>query len=248
MHTLLLLFLCGLIGAQGAKPQAAVAQRDPHCGQPLTPLILVADGSSNWAGEAANRVVGEFKALLGSCHPLQVARFDAEPVLQHGFSVTGANRDLVVVRPRTPMREAMEASLARLIDAPRPHTMVVLAHEQFYPTTVSTGRLLELARRSETQVHTIHLLSSRERVGVFRRLGRSLRNGIIWLVEALGLEERGYSARDTARLLQVMVDATGGQACVTGDERTGIDCARLIAAEIVSRPTRTVGQPVPNSR
>ncbi len=237
MHTLLIsLVLTGIIEAPGAKSRALVEIQETRCDQPVAAVIIVAEGSSGWQGEAANDIVGELKAVLGSCHALQVARFDAGPALQLGFTVEGARRDLVMVRPRTPMREAMETAFALLISAPSPRTMVVIAHEQFYPTTVSTGRLLELSRRSETKVHTIHLVSNRDKGGVFRRLGRSLRNGIVWLVETLGLEERGYSARDTSRLLKRMADATGGNACVAAaDEASGITCADAIAAEIVGR-------------
>jgi len=237
MHTLLLtLLLSGPIGAHGTKPEGAASQRDIHCEQAPAPVVVVVDGTSEWPGRAANRIVGELKLELGSRHPLQVARFDAKPAPQLGFTVKGANRDLVKVRPRTPMREAMAAGFARLISAPNPRTMVVIAHEQLYPTTVSTDGLIELARRSGTKVHTIHLASNRAQGGVPRRLGRSLKNAIVWLVEALVLKERGYSSRDTARLLKAMADATGGKACVAGGERTGSDCAKSVAAEILIRP------------
>ncbi len=236
MNTLLLnLVLAGIIEAPGAKSRALVGTQNSQCDQRVAAVVLVAEGRSGWQGEAANKIVGELKAMLGSWYALQEARFDAEPALQLGFTVKGARRDLVMVGPRTPMREAVETGFGRLITAPSPRTMVIIAREQFYPTTVSTGRLLELARRSETRVHTIHLASSRGEGRVFRRLGRSLRNGIDWLAEALALEERGYSARDTSRLLKLMADATGGKDCVADDERSGIACADAIAAEIVSR-------------
>lgn len=220
----------------GINFRSAIEQHGIECEEPLAPVILVADGGSGWPGQAANEIVAELRAVVGSCHGLQLARFDAEPVLQHGFSVSGANRDLVVVRPRTPMREVMEAGLVRLRAAPPPRTMVVIAHEQFYPTTVSVHRLIELARRSETRVYSIHLASKRSGGGGFRRLGRSLRNGIVYLVEALGLEERGYSARDTERLFRVMAEATGGKLCIAAGERAAIDCAKLVASEIVGHP------------
>jgi hypothetical protein len=209
-------------------------QRGVECGEPLASVILVADGGAEWPGQAASRIVGRLRALLGSCHALQIARFDAEPVLQHGFSMSGDSRDLVVVKPRTPMRGAMEWGFVRLLAAPGARTMVVIAHEQFYPTTVSVDRLIELARRSETKVHSIHLASVQCRGGVFRRLGRSLRSGIARLAETLALEERGYSARDTERLLNLMAEATGAKACIAAGERTAIECAEAIASEIAN--------------
>lgn len=232
---LLSLVVAGTIEVPGAKSLTLVETREIHCDQQAAAVVLVADGSSGWQGEAAIKIVDELNATLDSKRALREARFDAEPTPQLGFTVKGARRDLVMVRPRTPMREAMETGFTWLITVPRPRTMVVIAHEQFYPTKVSTGRLIELARRSGTKVHTIHLASSRGEAGVFRHLGRSLKNGIVWFAEVLVLDERGYSARDTERLLKLMADSTGGKECVAADERSGIACADAIAGELVGR-------------
>jgi hypothetical protein len=236
MYTLFLtMFLSGTIGAHRMTPQGAEQPREVHCEQQTAPVILIVDGSSEWSGQVATRIAGELNASLGSCRPLEVARFDADPALQTGFAVEGLDRDLVTVKPRISMREAMEAGFLRLIDAPGPHTMVVIGHEQFCPTSVSQGRLLKLARHTKTTVHTIHLASTPTRSGVFTRLGRSLRNGAVGAVE-LSLGERGYSPRDTARLLKVMADATGGKACVTTEQPAEIDCAHAVAGEILGPP------------
>ena len=116
------------------EPEAAVERRNIDCGQALARVIVVADGNSGWQGAAANGVVEELKAGLDSCHELRVARFDAEPQLHFGFTVEGDNRDLIEVRPHTPMAEVMEWAFNFLMDTPRPRTMVVIAHEQFYPS------------------------------------------------------------------------------------------------------------------
>lgn len=226
MRTLLLsLVLTGIV-----RVPVADANRLP------TAVIVVMEGSPGQQGEAASKIVGTLKTVLGCRHALQVVRFDAEPGLQSRLTVKGANRDLMAVEPRTPMREAIEAGLIRLITVSSPRTMVVIAHEQFYPTTVSKDRLLELARRSEAKIHAIYLASSRDKPGALRRFGRSLRNGIVWLVEVIILEERGYSARDTSRLLKFMADATGGKYCVATDESSGIVCADGISAAIAAEP------------
>ncbi len=198
-------------------------------------IIMIADGSVGWAGKTANGIIGEIAASLDSSHVLQTVRFDAEPVLQHAFYTRRSELDLVSIRPRTPMRDSMEAAFARLLDVPGPRTMVVMAHEQYYPSSVSIDRLLELARRSETTVHTIHLSSMRETAGVCRNVRRPLSNGIAWVVATLGMQERGYSARDTARVLKMMSDATGGTACEISREKTWTQCARTVAAEIAMR-------------
>jgi hypothetical protein len=233
MKSLLVVLLVAYPNVSSAAEPFAT-ENDGHCNE-RPPVIVVSEGSSGWAGQSAEKIIGDLKSLTGSCHALEVIRFDAEPALQHGFLITGARRDLVVVRPRTPMKDTMEVAFAGLMHSPTPHTMVVIAHEEFYPSSVSKGRLLELAHHSETTVHTIHLSSRRERIGAFRRLVRSLRNGAVWVVGRVGLEVRGYSARDTARLLESMAGATGGTACAIGEQQTSADCATIIAAEIVGR-------------
>jgi hypothetical protein len=213
MYTILLAFLLG------------------PCERPPAPVIVVADGSRAWQGQTAKQAVVALKAELGPCYAVREAWFDAEPALHHRFR---NQSEQPMVTARTPMRDAMEAGLARLIDAPRPHTMVVIAHEQFYPTAVSTSRLLELTRGSETRVHTIHLASGPGKRGLFRRFGASLRGGAVWLVET-SMGERGYANRDTARFLTLLADESGGSACEASCERAAYDCAKSIAAEIMNR-------------
>ena len=237
MYALLLtLLLDASFKAFDAKPQPAMEVHDTICEQSSAPVILVADGGSDWAAEASDRLVRELKAELGSFRLLEVGRFDAEPTLQSGTAVNGLNHDFVLVRPRTPMREVMEAGFIRLMDATSPRTMVVIAHAQFNSTSVSTNDLIDLARRSNTKVYTIHLRSRRAN-SAFRSLGQSLRNRMSRLSESLGHAESGFSVRDTAQLLQAMADATGGTACTTSGEQREVDCARLVAAEIVG-PSR----------
>jgi hypothetical protein len=226
-----ILFLSCSGERHGAGPAAKVTDREMLRDR-RPGVILIADGSDGWVGQTANAIIGEITASLGANHVLQVVRFDAEPVLQNEACMRGSDLDSFFIRPRTPMRDTMEAAFARRLDAPGPRTVVVIAHEQFYPSSVSTDRLLDLARRSEATVHTIHLSSTRETSGVSRKVRRSLSNGIVWLVETLGMQERGYSARDTARLLKIMADATGGTSCETNGELTWTHCARTVAAEI----------------
>ena len=218
----------------GTGPAAKVTDGEMFCDR-RPAVIMIADGSVGWAGQTANDIMGEITASLGASHVLQAVRFDAEPVLQHVFCTRRSELDLVSIRPRTPMRDSMEAAFARLLDVPGPRTMVVIAHEQYYPSSLSTDRLLELARRSKTTVHTIHLSSMGETAGFSRKVRRWLSNGIAWVAATLGMQERGYSARDTARVLKMMSDATGGTACEISREKTWTQCARTVAAEIAMR-------------
>lgn len=225
---LFFLLLAGPTDVPGAKLQTPTERQH----ETSRTAIVIADAAPGRESQESIKILGELNAKLDSSPALQVASYDAEPMSEQGFAVGGANRDLVMLRPRTPMRDAMEIGFAALMEAPRPHTMVVIAHEQFYPTSVSTGRLLELAQRSGARVHTILLTSSPDQATEGRGLGRHLRTGVVWVIERIALRQRAYSVRDTARFLKTMSDTTGGKSCVAEDERTGMACAETIAAII----------------
>jgi hypothetical protein len=219
------ILLAGPTDVPGTKLQSPTEQPRDTSGT----AIVLADGAPGWPSQQADKILGELNALLDSSPALQVARYDAEPMSEHCYDVRGASRDLVMVRPRTPMRDAMEMGFALLMESPRPHTMVVIANEQFYPTSVLASRLLKLAQRSEARVHTILLASSPDQARGSVRLGQHVINGAVWVVERIALRQRAYSVRDTSRFLKAMSDATGGTFCVADDERTGMACADAIA-------------------
>lgn len=195
-------------------------------------MLVVADGTPGWQRQQANRILDELNAQLSSPRSLLVAWFDAEPNPRAGFAVKDANRELVAVRPRTSMCDAIEIGFAVLADIPRPRAMIVIAQQQFYPTSVPTSRLLESARSSATRIYTIHLASVPNQCNGSRAGGHSVRNGFSHLFERLIVRQRAYSARDTSRLLKLMSEATGGRACEVEDEQAGIACATGIATEI----------------
>src|SRR5581483_1116085 len=214
--------LLSVFGMYGLESHAKPERIDADCAATPASVVLVVDGSSAWPGQAANRISDQLVALFGPRVRLAVARFDTEPTLQSGFSVRPQNRELVVVRPRTPLREAMEEGFVWLMEAHRPHFMIVIAHDQFYPTSTSKGRLLELARSSDTRVHAIQLSSDRSAEGGSRRPVSWLKSATAGLLERVALRERSYSTRDTERLLDALTDAQGGN-----------DCASSIASGIV---------------
>jgi len=195
-------------------------------------VVVVADARSDWHGVATNRIVTELTAKLGRSQSVQVVRFDAEPAFQNEQTVEGANRDLIVVRPRMPLKEVIEKGLLALITIPGPRTMIIVGHDQLYPSIVSADRLWDLARQWEIQVHTIYVGSNGKEIGV-RRLGRGMRN--LFKPDS---KEPGESARDTRRFLRLMADVTGGEACVANDGATGIAAADAIATEVLKIPGR----------
>jgi hypothetical protein len=229
---LLAVLLCSVIDLHGTKIQTSLASRIDSAG-PLPPRIFViAEGAPGGQRQQVNLILDEINRVLSVPRPLMVAWFDAEPERQHGFAVRGASRELIRVMPRTSMRDAMEIAFAALADTPHPHVMLVIAQQQFYPTPIPTGRLLELSRRSDTRVYTIHLSSGPGPAKAPRGFGRSARNLFCSVVERLALRERAYSERDTSHLLKLLSSATGGQACVAEDKPSAVACAASIGTLI----------------
>ena len=214
----------------GTNAVAAGQQDDASSHRQSGTIIVVAEGSRDRHGVATNRIVDEVTAALGRWQSVQVLRFDAEPTLQNENTVEGVNRDLVVVTPRMPLRDVVEKGLLALITIPGPRTMIIIGHDQLYPSIVSADRLWELARQWNVQVHTIYVGSNDKETGV-RRLGRRMKNAF-----KQDPKEPRESARDTRRFLHLMANVTGGEACVANDEATGIAAANAIATEILKRP------------
>lgn len=231
---LICLLLYNSTVVRGTQARPAVELPPAGCPHSSAPVIVVADGSSDWPAQAADSIVTRLKSRIGPCYMVEVARFNAGPALRLGFALKGSERDLVMVKPRVPLRDMMEEGLSSLIAYPRPRAMVVIAHAQTQPTSVSAGRLLELAQQSAIRVHTIHLASSHRERGVFRRLTQPANTGISHLAQKLGQAEAGYSASDTARLLKRVADGTGGTACSAEGETTQIACADAIAEDLAS--------------
>jgi hypothetical protein len=227
------LLLTMLLGAAIELPGTnvlAAGEQDASNHRPSGTVIVVAEASQDRHGVATNRVVSELTAALGPSQSVQVVHFDAEPTLQSGRTVQGINRDLVVVTPRMPLKDVVEKGLLALITIPGPRTMIIVGHEQLYPSIVSADRLWELARQWNIQVHTIYVGSNDKETGV-RRLGRRIKNAF-----KQDPKEPRESARDTRRFLHLMADATGGEACAANNEATGIVAANAIATEILKMP------------
>lgn len=131
-----------------------------------------------------------------------------------------------------PLKDVVEKGLLALITIPGPRTMIIVGHEQLYPSVVSSDRLWELARQWEIRVDTIYVESNDKETGV-RRLGRRMKNAF-----KPDSKLPGQSSRDTRRLLHLIADVTGGEFCVAKDEATGIAAANEIATDILKMPGR----------
>lgn len=130
---------------------------------------------------------------------------------------------------RTPMRDTMAIGLATLADASRPRAMVVIAREQFYPTSAPISQILRQARLAATPIYMIHLAWQTE-----TRTDHGVPRGwpeicLSQPFERLVIRQRAYSERDTLRQLILLSDATGGWP-VKRDESSAVVCAAEIAA------------------
>jgi hypothetical protein len=215
MYTLFLAFLMSApIEANTVELETVFKHGHERCKSPLGATVLVADGTSDWPGRAAKKIVGQLKSAFDTCTHMEVAWFGVQLARKSDLAIRGGNHDLVMLTRPAAMREAMEFGFARLIDAPRPRTMVVIAREKAYPTSVSAGSLLELARRSQVKVHTIRLAARSRRSGILRCFTRN------------------RSQRGSGRLLEAIAVATGGKACVITGRSDGSYCVNTVIAEI----------------
>jgi hypothetical protein len=227
-------FLLLVFGAAADRTQAGTPidaqSRGIQCQQKRGSVAVVTDGGAGMQGHDADRQGGHFEPAPGSCQAVRVLRFDAEPASAAEVSVEGMNADLVVLRPRTPMREAIVSGIEWLKDMPEPHTMIVIAHEQFYPTAVSADDLVKLAYDTQTTIHTVHIASRQRSGGILRRLGRALKDSSTRLAEATEEDEHSDSSFSTARLLKRLAGATGGHACAAADGVGEAACQDSIAS------------------
>ena len=174
-------------------------------------VVVVFEGSP----EIRQRAASVAEELAAPYRDAALMAYDAEP----GAAAT---------RPRTGMRDAMEAAFAHLSAYPGRRVMIVVGHEQFYPSATSGRRLLDLARRTRTIVHTVYLSRRYDRHGFGASLNHLVRNRFVWFVEKFLTDERGYSPRDTARFLSRIAAATGGTGCAAAEDGGPADCvARL---------------------
>jgi len=248
MHMLFsFLLVVGLTGRVGQNPQLKAADHGTRCGQARGSIVVLAEGSEGWQGRAADRLVAGFDSALGFCQVVQVLRFDAEPSTNAELSVEGADGDLVVLRPRTPLRDAAVTGFQWLSKMPGPRSMILIAHEQFYASAVSADQLIALAHRSQTTIHTVHIAPKSQNGGFFRHLKQVFKDGCIWLFDSIGEDEHSYSAAYTGRLLKRIANATEGIACVAEVEPGEPSCLNLIADRTAVRAQSNPSEPVRQS-
>jgi hypothetical protein len=221
-----------LIETHEATPNGRMpAAIDPNA-RPMRSVAVVADGLPGWQRQQSDRILNELTTRLSAAGPLLVTWFGAEPVERQEFAIRDTNREVLTAKPRTAMRDAMESALAALADAPRPHVMVVIAQEEFYPSSVPASRLLELARISATRIYAIDLPAEPDQANGPHHVSRSVTHGLLSLFERAMVRERAYTASDTARLLKRMSEATGGCACAAANQDSGTACASAVAHAI----------------
>jgi hypothetical protein len=233
MHILFYFLLVGGLtdrAVQNAHPNTV--DRGPHCEHARGSIVVLAEGGQGWQGRAADKLMARFDPGRGSCGVVRVLRFDTEQPATAELSVDGADGDLLVLRPRTPLRDAAVTGLHWLSGMPGPRSMILIAHEQFYASAVSTDQLIELAHESKTTIHTVHIAPKNRGGGFFRHLKQAFIDGGIWLFETIGEDEHSYSAGYTARLLKRLASATEGSACVAQAEPEVAACLNLIADRV----------------
>jgi hypothetical protein len=229
-----LLFSLLLGGLIEPKPHAPAITPNPHTETTaVKSIVVVADGSRTWSGAASDAIIERLRSELGQSWSVHVARFDVEPSGPPEIALKGSNKDLVQVRPRTPMKEAIALAMNERAHVDGLSAIVVIARGQLYPTYVRTEKLASALRQSNLPVYTIHLTGVKHRGNVLRRICRGISTGAAWAIEALIEEDREvYSTKDTGRVLNMLSDATGGKAYTALNQQTGLLCATSVAGRI----------------
>jgi hypothetical protein len=134
-----------------------------------------------------------------------------------------------------PFREAMQVCFAELATLP-PETaraMVIIVHEESYPSWVYTKWVMESVRQSGVRIYAISLAkrSSGERLGLFLRTGRALRDGMVWMIEGF-MEALPPTRRSTSNMLKILSASSGGRFFTAGNEFAVLACAGEITAGI----------------
>ena len=223
-----LLLALAFTGALDLPEQSLSSGPDPS-------IAIIASGSPDWEKQRANRIMDRLGALLSPQRPLLVGWFDAEPVLPRSFATRSANRQLIRMMPRTPMRDALETGLAVLTNTPGPRAMVVIARAQFYPTSIPISQILQQARLAAAPIYAIHLASGSDQAHPTKRAAHFAGNLFSQSFERLVIRQRSSSELDTLRQLNLLSETTGGWACQARDEDTAIACAGEVARRIEER-------------
>lgn len=248
MNALVYAFL--IAGLTEPKPLTRVTEHSTPTGSVGTTIVaVIADGSRSWSGAESDAIVEQLRREIGSKRSVYVARFDAENGQETELILAGSNRDIVHIRPRTTLMEAIALTLDSVAVGQPVSAIVLIAHAQTSPTYIRTDQIIASLRGSEVPVYTIHLSGQKQRGNLFGRLGRALLSGTIWTVETLIEEDPGeaYSADDTARMLRAMSDESGGLSCVAADRSAALGCAQRIATRIteVADPPKADSGPTP---
>ena len=143
-----------------------------------------------------------------------------------------------LLAPRMPLREALQICFAELAALP-PETakvMVIIVHEESYPSWISAQRLVESARKAGARVYVISLAkrSSSERLGFLRRTERTLRDGMVWMIEGF-IDVLLPPRCSTSNMLKNLSVLSGGRFCTARNEFAVLACADEIAAGIFER-------------
>lgn len=194
-------------------PGLAIAAAAAAFAQPPASVVIVAPASPEWACSASVRITAQLEAALPARYEMRVLLFDAAP------EAPCPVRSAASASPAS-LRDTIASGLAALREVPARRAMIVIARDEFAPTTLSPKRLLAAAVESEAAVHSIHLAPPAVQRNVWSRFGRTVARGVVRLSESLVYNEApSLDAAATRRLQRQLAHETGGQVCVA-DERT----------------------------
>jgi hypothetical protein len=198
--------------------------------------LLVIDGSPGLPAGSIDAITNTLKSELPRSVSMRMAFFDAEAASgqKGGAEVRKSGSEILQVRPRTPLREVLASSISLFGSGAAAGDIVLIVHEESYPSSISAKRLVESAQQAEIGVYAILLAEPTENPGMVRRVGQAFRSAALWLVEGL-LDEPRNPKRKTAALLKEIAEGTRGYTCAVTDETSANACAATIVSRLRDR-------------
>ena len=114
---LLLILLPQLIEILDTKLNTTMPALVDPVGQATGSVAVVVDGAPGWQRQQSDKILNALTTRVSAVGPVLVTWFDAEPVRRQEFAIRERNREVIAIKPRTAMRDAMESALAALADA-----------------------------------------------------------------------------------------------------------------------------------
>jgi hypothetical protein len=214
-----------------------VPQQVRFVGQENVPVAatLALDGDAR--PEPVRAAVSALLGAIKFAEPVRVARFDSPPERASEALEVRSNVEIVPMRPRTPMRDAL-LMLVRGMQANGSEvkrTLMVVADGESYRSWHGRESVIGAAREKDVSIYAIEVTPPprAKPQGAFNRAADALRGALIWVIDLL--DDDVPSPAELSAELARLTSATGGEACSAPDENAAVACVQRFASDVKSQ-------------